>query len=338
MIAVGLADLNWTSIERINTDVTDESAVVLTYDERIIISANNEIKLYDVDGVLITKRKINSTSTKIIGMSDYFVVADLLQGNVHILDYEGKTIASVEKLGPLNDIISANNNMFVVITNKNILHVISPSGGIDANVELPEGELLGLDVSKDKENVIATILTSDDDQFNSKIIAFSMDESLMVGGYNNYSTIVYGTKVYEDHIMIVDTKGEHAYRLGDSEDYTWQVDRNGDLIYFDIDANGSILEILRRKNVNTAEFRLTAVTKDGEEIFDKKLSQKYTKIVLTQGKILLQNDKSLEIRSSDGILLATYESSKKINDIKWLTEERLVIEYKDHVEILQLAY
>ena len=340
LILVGIADLNWNHIARVEIGLeepTDES-VIFTDNDTIIVSANQEIKIYDVDGNFIVARKINSESTKIVGMSEYFIVADVRQGNIFVLDYEGKTTGEIANIGPIKDIIAARDNFFVVINTENELSVYDYEGVLSASVKLPDGELLGLDVSSDKDQVIATILSSDEEHYNSKIITFSMKDSLMIGGHNNYSNIVYGAKVYEDHIMIVDTKGRHAYRVGDSDDYTWDSERDGDLLHFEIDANGSIFELIRRQVINTSEFHLTGTNKDGQSIFDVILNQKYNKIVLTQGKILLQNERILEIYSSDGILLTTYESSKKINDVEWLTPDRIIVEYNDFIEIMELAY
>nr|WP_255812972.1 DUF5711 family protein [Acidaminobacter sp. JC074] len=316
----------------------EKEAVVFAYNNTVIVSANNEIKLYDENGDMINARKITSDNTKIIGMDEYFAVADLLQGNIFILDYTGKTVGQIDNLGSIQDIISTSNNYFVVITLSNQLNVYDSQGVLNSNVQLPEGELLGLDLSSDKAQVITTILSSDKYQYNSKIITYSMKDNLMIGGHNNYSNIVYGAKVYDDHIMIVDTGGQHAYRIGDSEDYTWSIEREGELQYFEIDQNGSIYELTKVENFTDIIFRLSATTKDGKEIFKKDLEQQFTKIVLTPGKVLLQNDRILEIYSSDGILLASYESNKKINDVEWLNSERLIIECNDYTEILELAY
>ncbi len=341
LILVGIADLNWTSIARIDVDMDqslEKQAVVFAYNNTVIISANNEIKLYDEYGQMINARKITSDNTKIIGMDEYFVVADLLQGNIFILDYSGKTVGQIDNLGTIQDIISTKNNYFVVITLNNQLNVYDSDGVLNSNVQLPEGELLGLDLSSDRAQVITTILSSDKYQYNSKIITYSMKDNLMIGGHNNYSSIVYGAKVYNDHIMIVDTEGQHAYRIGDSEEYTWEKLREGELQYFEIDQNGSIYELTKVENFTDTIYKLIATTKDGKEIFSSELNQQFTKIVLTAGKVLLQNDRILEIYSSDGILLASYESNKKINDVEWLNSERLIIEYNDYTEILELAY
>jgi len=341
MIAIGIADLNWESINKINIDLDQDlenRALVFTYNETVIVSTNSEIKLYDANGDFIIARKINSDSTRIIGMPSYFVVSDIQQGNIFVLDYLGNTTGEIKNLGPIEDIISANNNLFVVITMDNELSVYNHEGVLISNVQLPTGELLGLDVSKDKAQVIATILSSDMYQFNSKIITFSMESNLMIGGHNNYSDIVYGAKVYDDHIMIVDTNGKHAYRVGDSSDYTWDRPRDGELLYFEIDNNGSIFEIVKKDDINMTDYFLTGVNKDGKDIFKDIKTQKFNKIVLTQGKILLQNDRLLEIYSSDGILLASYESNKKINDVEWLNEDRVIIEFNDFIEVLELAY
>jgi hypothetical protein len=341
MIFLGFADLNWTNIAKIDMDLNqdlEERAIVFTDNNSIIVAANQEIKIYDAEGNFVVARKINSESTKIVGMSEYFVVADIRQGNIFVLDYLGKTTGEILNIGSIKDIVSASDNYFVVITQKNELNVYDYQGVLSSNVSLPEGELLGLDVSADQAHVIATILSSDSDQYNSKIITFNMDTNVMVGGNNNYSNIVYGTKVYNDHVMIVDSKGQHAYRFGATKDYTWEVVRDGDLIYFEIDKNGSMFEIIRREVINTSEFILTATNKDGQMIFEETLTQKYNKIVLTQGKVLLKNERMLEIYSSDGILLTTYESSKKINDVEWLNPDRLIIEFNDYIELLELAY
>lgn len=341
LIAIGIADLNWSSINKINIDLDQDlenRALVFTYNETVIVSTNSEIKLYDVNGDFVAARKINSDSTKIIGMPSYFVVSDVQQGNIFVLDYLGNTTGEIANLGPIKEIVSANDNLFVVITMDNQLNVFSHEGVLISNVQLPSGELLGLDVSKDKEQVIATILSSDLYQFNSKIITFSMDSNLMIGGHNNYGDIVYGAKVYNDHIMIVDTNGEHAYRVGDSSDFTWERPRDGELLYFEIDNNGSIFELIKKDDINTTDYFLTGITKDGKDIFDPIKTKRFTKIVLTQGKILLQNDRLLEIYSSDGILLASYDSSKKINDVEWLNNKRIIIEFNDFIEVLELAY
>lgn len=344
-IALGISKLDWTVIKTIEfeTDqVLDNRAVIFTHNKNIIVSFDHKLYLYDGDGEFIIKREVNSNHTRMIGMDDYFVVSDIIQGHIMVLDYLGSPVGTIESLGGIQDLVSVSNNMFVVITDKNELQVYTHQGVMISSVSLPEGELLSLDVSKDKETILVTILSSDDTHYNSKLITYSMIENSMIGAHNHYNSILYGARIYNTDILIVDYDGQHAYRIGEADEYLWESTRLGNLIHFEVDQNGNIFEIVEIDEVEDllgqSEYHLTGINKDGKSIFDVELTSNYNDIVINEGQILIYNDRKLVIFDSMGQIIESFESNKKIYNVNWLSGNRILLEYHDYLEIQELSY
>lgn len=338
-IVTGIADLNWTSLEKIRTDEPTEDAIVLSQHESIIVCDGTEIKLYDVDGNLIKKRKINTNQgIKMIGLDDYFVVSDMIQGNIMILDYFGETKGVIEKIGPLNDIVSTSNNTFVVITADNELHVYNEIGVMESSVPLQKGELLGLDVSTDKKIVTVTQFSAGKENYVSSMLAYDTKSGSLISGFNELNKVIFGAKLYDNYVFMIDSYGLNFYKINRSDEPFEKNQREGDLVYFSIANNGNIYEIDKVIQNGVSIFKLVGTTQDNEEVLNLELPNKFDKIVLNQGKILLMNEKELYIYTTDGKFLLSFESNKKILDVSWLGENRVVLKHEEYLQVMALSY
>ncbi|MBJ2356751.1 hypothetical protein JF818_09995 [Sphaerochaeta sp. S2] len=334
--------MNWKEIGKIDISmdkVLDTRADVFSYNNKIIVNEVNEIALYDHDGNLIERKGINTDSSTLLGMENYFAVVDNLQGNIYILDYYGGYVGEVNHLGPIEKAVAANNDVFVVITADNHFLVFDYEGNEISNIQLSSGRLLGLDISKDKKLVLVTLLSSDEKKYNSKLITYSLDTNSMLGAHNNYNSIVYGARIYDQVILIVDFNGLHAYMINEENSFLWERERTGSLINFEIDENGNVYEINERKEVDTFTIHnLVCINKDGKEIFTKELDEDYRSLSLKRGQILLVSDFKILILNSAGEEIQSFESNDRVMDAEWLSENRILVEYNNYIEILELAY
>ncbi len=341
----GLKTLEWEEIKKISVDLQnglENSSLIFTDNNNIIVSSNNDLKLYDKDGDIIVGKKINSHSSKVVGMKDYFAVVDLLQGNMIIMDFKANKFGEIKGLGHLKDVKSIYNNI-IAITSENRLQIFNEKGMLLSDVELPSGELLSLDLSRKENKIVITILSLDSESYNSKILTYSLDSNLMVGADNHYDSIIYSTNVYETNVMIVDSEGAHSYLISDTDNNIWNVERKGNLEHLFVDANGNIFEIVYRANINKdnnkkANYFLVAINKDGEDIFEIKLDDRYKDIKISEGRILLFNDNDAVIYSYSGKLISRYHDGRKMKNVKWITYNRLLVEYNDYIKVFELGY
>ncbi len=341
----GFKTLQWDELKKIPIDLQkglENSTLIFTDNSNIIVSANNQLKLYDKDGDIIVSKKINSHSSKVIGLKDYFAVIDLIQGDIVIMDFKANKFGEIMDLGNLKDVISIRNNI-IVITGENRLQIFNEKGTLLSDVELPDGEILSLDLSKKENKIIITILSSDSENYNSKIITYSLDSNSMVGADNHYDSIIYSTNVYETSVMIVDSEGSHSYLITDTDNNIWNVKREGRLEHLTVDDNGNIFEIVYREKINNDKgqkynYFLIGVNKDGGNIFEIGLDKKYDSISILKGRILLSNDKEAIIYSYGGKIISNYQDKRKMKSIKWLTYNRLLVEYNDYMKVFELVY
>ncbi|MBN2794842.1 MAG: hypothetical protein JXR88_05515 [Clostridia bacterium] len=344
-IALGLADLNWTVIEAIDIQ-TDEilgsRPDVMRFNENILVSFNDEISLYNCDGESLGKKAIQSVNSQVLGLEDYVIIIDKQQGNMGVIDYEGNDIAEYGPIGPIKEAIGASANTYIVLTENNYFYVYNYDGVLFFDYALPKGELMGLDVSNDKDYLLLTLLVSSENKFNSRLLTYDIIQNNLVGGNDNVNTVVYGAKLVHQDVVIVDLSGAHAYTKGDPEHLNWTYTREGQLNEFEIDANGNVFEITQLKEVEEligqSEYHLTSINKDGHEIFNVKLDEPYDTIDILNGKILLKSDKKLSVYNYTGELIASYDNHKKIYSAEWLTNDRIVIVYNDYLEIMELKY
>lgn len=345
-IAIGITDLSWNEVEMIDIDmdkILGNRPQVFSFNENIIVNSANEIYLYDIDGKLKVRKEINSDTTKLIGMEEAFLVADFVQGNIAIIDYLGTLTGNIQGLGNIEEIVSVKDNMFAIILNDGNLKIFDMYGVEVSSVSLPPGEFLSVDVSRSEELILVTLLSSDELNYNSKMITYSMDKESMIGGINNVEKIVYRAKILGEDVVIFDHSGIYAYKLNEAVGYkNWEYERNGELITFEIDQNGNSIEIINKFEAgiyfDEVEYHLIGMNKDGVLLYDKSLPNKFNKIALGYGKILVYNDSSVLVFNSDGEIIAERQMNKSIYNISWLSETRLLIEYNDLVEILDLAY
>ena len=340
--AVGLAELNWNEVGKIDIDmdnVLGNRAQVFSFNGNIIVNFASELHLYNIDGKLQVKKEINSDTTKLVGMDEAFLVTDFVQGNITVIDYLGKFTGKKEGLGNIDEVVSMNDNMFAIIMRSGDLKVFDMYGEEISSVPLPDGEFLSVDFSKSEELILVILLTSDEYNYNSKLITYSKNS--MIGGSNNNDSIIYRAKIFDENVLVVDYKGAHVYRLNDaSNEFLWEYEREGNLVTFDIDQNGNLIEIVNKSEVESLldDFHLIGMNKDGVLLYDVPLDNKYEHISLGYGKILIHNNNVIYVYNSNGELVANRIMSKSIYNISWLSGTRLLIEYNDLVEILDLAY
>lgn len=342
LIKVGLVDLNWKDINKIEVSmdqVLSTRANVFSFNHTIIVNEANEIALFDYEGNLIERKEINADSSSVIGMDHYFAVIDHLQGNIFILDYTGVYVGEINYLGPIVKTIAASDDMFVVITQNNDFIVFDYEGHEKSRIKLPEGELLGLDISKDKETVLITLLSTSEKNYVSKLLIYSMKSNAMQGADNYFNSVVFGTRIYNDIIMIVDMQGLHAYRMGETDSDLWSYERVGSLINYEIDQNGNVFEITEHDEMGILKtYKLRCVNKDGQEIYTYEMDNFFNHMSLHKGQIMLSNENELIILNLKGEIVKIFEATDQIYDTDWLSDNRIIIEYNDYVEIKELAY
>lgn len=345
-IAIGAASLKWSDVAKIDIDMDNilgNRTQVFSFNENIIINFANELHLYNIDGKLMAKKEINSNTTKIVGMNSSFLVSDFIQGNIAIIDYLGNSVGTINALGNIDEIVGVKNDIFAVITNDGELKVFDIYGSEISTVSLPQGEFLNIDVSQSEELLLVTLLSSDEYSYNSKMITYSMKKNEMIGGTNNTDKIVYKAKIFDEDVIVVDYNGVYVYKLNDAtNESSWNYERDGELITFDIDSNGNFIEIISMSEVEdvlgTGEYHLVGINKDGDMLYDLVLDDKYSKVTLGYGKILIYNENSLLIFNSNGDIIANRDVNKSIYKVTWLSETRLLVEYNDFIELLDLSY
>lgn len=345
MVTIGWADLNWVSITEIpveTDDTLDSRPRIMNFNENVLIYFENTIALYDKEGNYLGKKGIQSVNNDIVGLEDYVVIVDKLSGNFVVIDYLGNDVADFGPIGPIKDAIAASENTFVVMSENNYFDVYSYNGNLEFSKELPKGELLGLDLSNEKDYLLLTLLVSSDDKYNSRLLTYDIYQNSLIGGNDNVNTVVYGSKIVHEEIIIVDLKGQHAYVKGDPENITWSNERSGDLIRFKIDTGGNVFEITELEEVQDllgqSEYHLTCRNKDGKLQFDIVLDHAFEAMDILEGKVLLTSDKKLGVFNYAGELVTALDSTKKIYGAAWLNSNRIVIEYNDYLEIVELKY
>lgn len=342
LIRIGVIDLDWHDINKIEVSmdkVLSTRADIFSFNKTIIVNEANEIALFDYDGDLIERKEINTDSSSVIGMDHYFAVVDHIQGNIYVLDYYGVYVGEVNHLGPIVKTIAASDDMFVVITRDNEFIVFNHEGNEVSRISLPQGELLGLDISKDKETVLITLLSADEKNFVSKLLIFSMKSNTMQGADNYFNSVVFGARIYKDIILIIDQIGLHAYKIGETDSDLWTYDRSGILMNYEIDSNGNIFEVTEHNEMGTFKtYELLCKNKDGQTIFKYETEEYFNNLTLHKGQIMLSNENKVMILNLLGEVIKTYNATDQIYDTDWLSDNRIVIEYNDYVEIKELRY
>lgn len=344
-IFLGFTQIDFHEISKNDLDFDDElnhRPIVMGHKEHIVVSFSNEITIYDFEGNLIAKSEVTSDDSQIIGLPDYFVIVDKIQGHLSILDYFGNIVGTVYSLGPIKEMIEAPDNTIAVITETNDLLVYDHQGALLSNITLPAGELLSLDLSTSEGVILTNILDSDENRFTSKLLSYDMHKFVLRGANNNYDRIVYGAKFVNDLIIIVDDAGQMAFKEQSVEEKLWENKREGSLTQFKIDKNGNIFEIIAYENIEallgTTDYRLVGRNQDGQLLFNKKLEHDYEKMSLQGGQILLQSDEDVLILDSSGELVKQFESTRKIVSSQWLSSQRILVEYNDYFTIYELKY
>lgn len=245
-IHLGFSQMNWEELNKIDLkldNTLNHRPLIMAHESHVVVSFLNEISIYDHQGNFVAKREVNSDYSRIIALNDHFVVVDMMQGHIFVLDYLGNTSGTIYSLGPIKDIIKAPDNMFVIITQAGELMVYDYEGIMVSIIAMPPGHLIGLDLSKDQSTLLLNVLDSDLDQFKTKLLSYDMNKHSLVGGHNSSNKIVYGAKLVNQQMIIVNDEGQLCYEKGQEESYLWKNERYGSLMHFEIDTNGNILKL-----------------------------------------------------------------------------------------------
>ena len=344
-IHLGFSQMNWEEINKIDLrldNTLNHRPVIMAHESHVVVSFLNEISIFDDQGNFLAKREVNSDYSRIIGLNNHFVVADMMQGHIFVLDYLGNTTGTIYSIGPIKDIIKAPDNMFVIITQAGELMVYDYEGILVSIIAMPPGHLIGLDLSKDQSTLLLNVLDSDLDYFKTKLLFYDMNKHSLVGGHNNRDRVVYGAKLINNQIIIINDQGQLSFERGQEESYLWKEERNASLKHFEIDTNGNIFELIAVDEVEyftgLEEYRLIGRNKDGKLLFDIKLDGAYESMQLHNGEILLQKSDQILILTSQGQEIKRFDSKKKILSCQWLSQNRIMIEYNDYISIMVLKY
>lgn len=344
-VLLGIKELDFHEVSKINLGFDDElnnRPFIMAHNNHVVVSFSNELTIYNKDGKSIIKKEINNDDTEIIGLTDYFVIVEKTQGHLYFFDYKGNETGVIESMGPIRDLIEAANNMLAVITKENDLKIFRYDETLMGSFSLSSGEVLGLDLSADGSEILVNMLNSDENKFVSNLLTYDMADNSIVGGKNEENRIVYGAKIVNDLVVIVDNFGQMAREVDSTDGELWVEERDGLLTHFKIDNNGNIFEILALENIENlvgiTAYQIVGRNQDGKMLFKNELEHKYDKIALQGGLVMIQSNQDVLILDSSGELLMTFDSPRKIISSQWLSNSRVLIEYNDYFSIYELKY
>jgi len=343
-VLIGLKDLNLEEVESIDIEFNEDlngRPYILAHNNHVIVAGSHELSIYDHKGTLISKKKINSNNSEVIGLSKYIAVVDKTQGLLSFLDYQGNPVGSSNSIGPIKEAIGVDKDKLAVITQARELLIYDYQGRAISNLPIDDGEIIGLNLSVDKSQVMVSLLGFNESTYISTLGTYPIDGYNMVGAWVQQGRILYGVELVNDLIIMVDDIGRRVLTTS-SQTVVWQEDRTGALEHFKIDNNGNIYEIVAvagaDEMMGQSHYELHGYNLDGLEIFSHSLDFKYDKISLKNGQIMLQSTNGIMILDSSGDLLLSFDSGKRIIDSQWLSKEDILIEFDNYFKIYNMKY
>jgi hypothetical protein len=271
-------------------------------------------------------KDINGTDIKVFNNGKFIYVVDFRLGDIFKIDYEGNIKAEVFSQGMISKIIDYNDMVLTVLTEKNYLL------SFDENLEKVNEENLHLDNILDikKYNNQYYILNIEHKNKTYFTRMVNLDASFaFLSNLNINDAIVYNIHFNGDQRLLQSNK--KMFLVNESDQIIWSVITDyfiHEVIYKDyIYAYTSDKKSDDHEDENQGIDRIILYDEMGVKMDEIPSPIKdVKKMVKYDGKLFLVNDQELCIIDNNMEVLFIKEMIENINDIKVLTNQRVILQ------------
>jgi len=329
---------NMEEITRIKKDNFDKDESVFLIDHGIIQISNDEM-IY-IDEALNKKwsKVVNGTDIKVYNNGDYIYVIDTTLGDIFKIDYEGNIESQIFSQGSIKKVIDYNDALLILLTQKNYLL------SFDKNLEKLNEENLNLshilDIKKHNDQYYILNIEHKNKTYFTRMV--NLDESFaFLSNLNINDTIVYNIHFNEDQRLLQSNK--KMLLVNPSDEILWSVTTDyfiQELIYKDYT---HVYTSDKKPDEETIENqgvdRILLYDDKGVKIEEiPSPIEDVKKIVKHNGKLFLVNDQELCIIDNNLEVLFIKEMVENINDIRVLSNGRVILDTEENLVIYEFKY
>ncbi len=290
--------------------------------DRYYIFYNNRLTCYGMDGNAIWHKDF-SYDASILESKAGLLVVDKKNGNVYLLDKEGRLQKSILGLGEISTVDFGVDGRCVVrlSDNKNVL-IYDKHMNLTANLNIEDGTIVEQNVNFDTNTIAVLILKDLRGEVSSSVMIFDMngqvihdkkyDEELLsiLSSYDGYLFL------YKDRIALYDKELEPI-------DNSVEIN---DIRYFNFAPNTIILINNESKNGVDVDYYFKTYDINKNKIgINAKIDVKYNKILFKDGIFVALVDNRIDIYNQSGTLIYTKEQKVQVENLFILDENHLLV-------------
>jgi len=317
----------------------DEVAKVFKTGEYISIYEEGLLKIYDSLGQLKEEIDITLGERLIKGNNRYIYIGETLKGILHIYDYNGEYVKSIQFEGPIYNLKLFGDSYIGIALEDNTLFLFDAQGEEVTKLEIPQGEVTDFQLSGNGQVLGVSVLNITDFDYNSNIFLYSLGGRIHLGKKVDKGIIYYLQAVDEDKIMAI---GANKYIILAKDDGIVFERELKDVNK--IDAMGKdkvVINTLNRSNpiIDTKNRNsIIQMKSSGEEICQTQILGEVLGIDGEFDKILAFSKRTLYLIDDRGDILIEEKVNGDIRDAFWLREGVFALVLKDKIKVMTINY
>lgn len=304
---------------------TETESSVFKAKNSIVISEEQQLKVYDQNGVLQYQGELNAAQTQVAGGEDFYIVAEIQRGELAAVDYKGTVLSTVNNLGPIRKLeISQNEAILIEFQDKKSIQLLNQQLQPLMSATIPAGEILEAKAFLKAETIAVAAIETSGNTLTTTIYQYALDGKLL-GMTNLDSEIVYGLFADDKLRALTDSA---LYSLTPDGVVIQKDPYEGVLHGFTTRPGGVLLltealiedvvENVQAFNLQTYDFKTYALKA-------APVSSSYSQLLQGETYLLALSDTSLDLYDKDYALKVSIPNDDIYNKGFWINDKQLVL-------------
>lgn len=332
-LSFGKAKMN--EVTRIRKDNFDKDQSIFLIDHGLIQILGNEMIYIDEGLNKKWSKEINGTDVKILNNGSFIYVIDCSLGDIFKIDYEGNITAKIFSQGTIKKVINHNDEVLVILTEKNNLIAYNESLEIENKENLHLSNIL--DIKKNNDQYYILNLEHKNKTYFTRLV--NLDKTFaFLSNLNVNNTIIYNMDFSGDKRLIQSNK--KMLLIDAADEILWTVETDYFIHEVVFDDYIYVYASNEKNNENDEKIdKIIVYDRNGIKIEEMLAPIKNVKkMIKYDEKLFIVNDKELCIIDNNLEVLFIREMIEDIKDIRVLSNKKIILDTEDNLVIYEFEY
>lgn len=328
--AIGFFNFNKEAIEKINGVELEDVIDLNMYDsdgESLYVVNSSKLEKIDENGQILWHKDIVNDNIILKSMNKEIFIVDKNQGDIFKIDDQGEILSSKYALGNIDNFkVNEESYCSFLSTDKKKISILNRNLENVTEIEINSGDVLDYDISRENNIVVVSVLDLNETSVISKIVVFDLDGK-MVGAFNYNNRILYKLNIKGDKVIALGDDILFSFTIKDGDQ--WENKITEDLVAQEFLPNGDVTLFLSEQESDLVESKMvkSIVSYDieGNEKFRKEITEDLDGIYSFNSITIGTLEKEVLVFDDQGKLISRKSVPHKIDELKWITDDRFVV-------------